>query len=76
MGVVTQWESRAGVLHNPPDLRASYAEKLGNMGEGEEGEGGTGRGLVTQTPARSVHGIMDEMRQIHTDYRNPVEEKG
>ena len=29
-----------------------------------------------QTPARSVHGVMDEMRQIHMDYRNPVEEKG
>ena len=29
-----------------------------------------------QTLARSVHGVMDEMRQIHMDYRNPVEEKG
>ena len=31
---------------------------------------------MIQTLACSVHGIMDEMRQIHTDYRNPVEEKG
>ena len=28
------------------------------------------------TPALSVHGVMDEMRQIHTDYRNPVEDMG
>ena len=28
------------------------------------------------TPALSVHGVMDEMRQIHTDYRDPVEERG
>ena len=28
------------------------------------------------TLACSVCGIMDETRQIHTDYRNPVEEKG
>ena len=27
------------------------------------------------TLARSVCSVMDEMRQIHTDYRNPVEEK-
>ena len=31
---------------------------------------------MTPTLARSVRGVMDEMRQIHTDYRNPVEEKG
>ena len=28
------------------------------------------------TPARSVHGVVAETRQIHTDYRDPVEEKG
>ena len=28
------------------------------------------------TLAHSVCGVMDEPRQIHTDYRNPVEEKG
>ena len=28
-----------------------------------------------QTLAHSVRGVMDEMRQIPTDYRNPVEEK-
>ena len=27
-------------------------------------------------PARSVQGVMDERRQIHTDYRNLVEGKG
>ena len=31
---------------------------------------------VMRTLAHSVRGIMDETRQIHTDYRNPVEEKG
>ena len=28
------------------------------------------------TLARSVRSVMDEMRQIHMDYRNPVEDKG
>ena len=31
---------------------------------------------MTGTLGRLVHGIMDEPRQIHMDYRNPVEEKG
>ena len=31
---------------------------------------------LMRTLAHSVCGIMDEMRQIHMDYRNPVEEKG
>ena len=30
---------------------------------------------LMQTLAHSVRGVMDEMRQIPTDYRNPVEEK-
>ena len=34
----------------------------------------SGSSKLMRTPACSVHGIMDEMRQIHTDYRNPVEE--
>ena len=29
-----------------------------------------------QTLASSVRGVVDEMRQIHTNYRSPVEEKG
>ena len=29
-----------------------------------------------QTPAHSVRNVMDEMKQIHMDYRSPVEEKG
>lgn len=29
-----------------------------------------------QTPARSIRGVVDEIRQIHTDYKTPVEEKG
>ena len=32
--------------------------------------------MLMQTPALSVHGVMDETRQIHRDYRSPVEKKG
>ena len=31
---------------------------------------------LMRTPTHSVRGVMDEMRQIRTDYRSPVEEKG
>ena len=33
-------------------------------------------GYLIQTLASSVHGVVDEMRQIYTDYRSPVEKKG
>ena len=31
---------------------------------------------MMRTPARSVCSVMDETRQMRTDYRNPMEEKG
>ena len=36
----------------------------------------TNRESLMQTLASSVRGVVDERRQIHTDYQSPVEKKG
>ena len=53
-----------------------FREDLSIFLHGLLGWGQITNNVLMRISTHSVCGVIDETRQIHTDYRNPVEEKG